>query len=89
MPGIPSTPSAGSRIVRVEVTDETLSVWLADGRALSVPLSWYPRLLEASPEERADWTISAGGFGIHWPSLDEDLHLEALLRGARSPEARV
>jgi hypothetical protein len=89
MPGIPSTPDAGSRIVRVAVSDEVLSVELADGRSLSVPLTWYPRLLGATTEERADWTISAGGFGIHWPKIDEDLHVEGLLRGQPSSEARV
>jgi hypothetical protein len=89
MPGIPSTPDAGSRIVRVDVSDDVLVVQLVDGRALSVPLAWYPRLLDGSAAQRANWVLSGGGFGIHWPELDEDLHVEGLLAGAKSPEARV
>lgn len=71
----------------VRVTDEILSVTLADGRTISVPLAWYPRLLRASPEARANWEIAGAGFGIHWPDVDEDLSVEGLLRGAKAPEA--
>ncbi|MGB6854392.1 MAG: DUF2442 domain-containing protein [Thermoanaerobaculia bacterium] len=73
---------ADERVENVSFTDDCLVVDLLDGRSISVPLTWYPRLLAASPEERANWRISAGGFGIHWPDLDEDLSTEGLLRGA-------
>lgn len=66
----------------VTCTDDTLTVDLVDGRTISVPLAWYPRLLAATPEQRANWRIGGGGFGIHWPDLDEDLSSDGLLRGA-------
>ena len=72
------------RVKEVRVDDETLSVDLMDGRTIQVPLAWYPRLLTASSDQRQNLQISAGGFGIHWPDLDEDLSTEGLLRGARS-----
>jgi hypothetical protein len=68
-------------------TDDSLVVDLADGRTISVPLVWYPRLLAATPAQRANWRIAGGGFGIHWPDLDEDLSTEGLLRGAPAPRA--
>jgi hypothetical protein len=69
----------------VRCTDDSLVVDLADGRTIYVPLVWYPRLLEATPTQRANWRIAGGGFGIHWPELDEDLSTEGLLRGAPAP----
>ena len=72
------------RVKEVRVDDETLSVDLMDGRTIQVPLAWYPKLLTATSEQRHHLQISAGGFGIHWPDLDEDLSTEGLLRGARS-----
>jgi hypothetical protein len=89
MPGIPSTPSAGARVVDVSFSGASIRVDLADGRAILAPLAWYPRLLEASPAERANWEVAGGGFGIHWPSIDEDLSVEGLLRGAPAPGALV
>lgn len=71
----------------VRCTDDALVVDLADGRTISVPLVWYPRLLAATPEQRAKWRLSGGGFGIHWPDIDEDLSSEGLLRGAPAPRA--
>lgn len=71
----------------VRVTDDLLTVDLADGRTISVPLVWYPRLLHATPEQRSSWTVAGGGFGIHWPDLDEDLSTAGLLRGAPAPRA--
>jgi hypothetical protein len=71
----------------VRVSDDLLSVDLVDGRTISVPLAWYPRLLHASGEQRGKWQIAGGGFGIHWPDLDEDLSTEGLLRGAPAPHA--
>lgn len=74
------------RIARVEVTDERLSVELIDGRIVSVPLEWYPRLVHGTAEERAHYELSGGGYGIHWPELDEDISVENLLEGRRSGE---
>lgn len=82
-----SAPRAGDRIVDVRLSDDTLSVDLSDGRTITVPLAWYPRLLRAPRGERQNWQISGGGFGIHWPDIDEDLSVEGLLRGAPAPAA--
>ena len=68
----------------VELTDDELIVTLADGRAMSAPLVWFPRLLNASAEQRQRWQLIGGGEGIHWPELDEDLSIAGLLRGERS-----
>jgi hypothetical protein len=73
------------RIAHVSVSDDELTVRLMDGRTISVPLAWYPRLLHASAEQRSRWQIGGGGFGIHWPEIDEDLSTEGLLRGAPAP----
>jgi hypothetical protein len=78
--------AADERAAAVEVTEDTLSVSLMDGRTISVPLAWYPRLLNASPAQRQSWQIAGGGYGIHWPDVDEDLSTEGLLRGAPAPE---
>ena len=72
----------GERVKDVHVTDETVSVDLIDGRTIVVPLAWYPRLLEATPEQRQNWRVSGAGYSIHWPDVDEDLSAEGLLRGA-------
>ncbi len=72
----------GERVKDVHFTEDTLAVDLLDGRTIIVPLVWYPKLLEASPEQRRNWKISGAGYGIHWPDLDEDLSTEGLLRGA-------
>jgi len=77
-----SEPKPGERIVDVRVDDNALTVDLADGRTISAPLAWFPRLLHASPQFRANWQLSGGGFGIHWPDIDEDLSSAGLLRGA-------
>ncbi|MEI8121039.1 MAG: DUF2442 domain-containing protein [bacterium] len=74
---------------KVAVSDESLIVELSDGRVLSVPLAWYPRLLHGSREERSHWRLIGRGAGIHWPDLDEDLSVEGLLRGAKSGESRA
>ena len=78
---------AGERVVGVICDEDTITVSLADGRAVSVPLVWFPRLLTAAPAQRANWRLAGGGFGIHWPDIDEDLSVEGLLRGA--PARRV
>lgn len=71
----------------VTVTDESLSVELSDGRSISVPLAWYPRLLHATVEERAHWRLIGRGEGIHWPDVEEDLSIESLLAGRPSAES--
>jgi hypothetical protein len=76
-----------ARVVNVMVTDDTLSVDLEDGRTVSVPIGWYPRLAYGTPVERANFQISGAGCGIHWPDLDEDLGVEGLLLGRRSTES--
>lgn len=73
------------RVADVRCTDDDLIVDLMDGRTISVPLAWYPRLLKASVGERAQWERSAAGYGIHWPAINEDLSTEGLLRGAPAP----
>jgi len=77
--------SADERIEVVNFLDTALVVTLKDGRTISVPLAWYPRLSRASKVELAHWEIRGGGYGIHWPDLDEDLNTEGLLRGAPAP----
>jgi hypothetical protein len=76
------------RVADVAVSDDELTVRLMDGRSVSVPVAWYPRLSEATPAQRAAWEIAGGGYGIHWPQIDEDLSTEGLLRGARAPQPR-
>lgn len=75
-------PIPDVRVTTVTVDDDRLSVELMDGRAISVPLTWYPRLADATPAQRARWEVAGGGYGIHWPEIDEDLSTESLLRGA-------
>ena len=72
----------------VRPTEDTLAVDLDDGRSLSVPLAWYPRLLHATNEERAAWRIVGRGHGLHWDALDEDISIENLLAGHRSGESQ-
>ena len=72
----------------VEVTDDTLTAELSDGRTVSVPLSWYPRLIHATPEERRNWRLIGAGEGIHWPAVDEDISVEMLLGGWPSGESQ-
>ncbi len=75
------------RIIDVLVTDDTLTVNLEDGRTLSVPIVWYPRLAHAQPAEREDFQISGAGYGIYWSQLDEDIGVEGLLLGKKSTES--
>ena len=77
-------PASDERITDVKLSEDTLSVSLMDGRTISVPLVWYPRLMNATPEQRQQWKLS-GGYGIHWEAIDEDLSSEGLLRGAAAP----
>ena len=79
------TNKIDERVEAVYFTRTALVVDLRDGRSISVPLAWFPRLLYATSKQRALWEISGGGYGIHWPEIDEDLNTEGLLRGARAP----
>ncbi len=82
-------PRPGERVKHVRCTPDSLVVDLLDGRSISVPLAWYPRLLAATPEQRERWHVAGGGFGIHWPELDEDLSVDGLLRGVPAPRQPV
>lgn len=73
--------------MKISVTDDTLSVDLEDGRTISAPIVWYPRLAHGTPVERANFQISGAGYGIHWPDLDEDIGVEGLLLGRKSTES--
>jgi len=84
-----SAITADGRVLDVVFTDDALSVSLRDGRVISVPLVWYPRLLNATPAQRKNWEIAGGDYGIHWPDIDEDLSTEGLLRGAPAPRAHT
>ncbi len=77
--------SADERVKSVRSDDDALSVDLMDGRTIIVPLAWYPRLLHATQLQRDRWETAGGGYGIHWPEIDEDLSTEGLLRGAPAP----
>ncbi len=82
-----SMASADPRAKEVLVSDAHLSVLLADGRRITVPLAWYPRLLHATREQRENFELLGDGQGIHWPDLDEDLSVAGLLRGTPAPDA--
>ena len=83
--------SAEASIARVEVSNDTITAYLADGRVISVPLAWSWRLCEATPRQRANWRLIGRGHGIHWPDVDEDISAEGMLSGtpARRPAQRV
>ena len=72
----------------VNVTDDALIVDLSDGRTVSVPLAWFPRLMHGTSEERNKWRLIGGGEGIHWPDLDEDISVENLILGKPSGESQ-
>lgn len=73
----------------VTASDEALMVDLADGRTITVPLAWFPRLAHGTHAERANWRLIGGGTGIHWPDLDEDISVESLLAGRKSGETQA
>jgi len=75
-----SVESADVLAVDVSCTRDTLLVVLSDGRTVSAPLAWFPRLLKANPKQRADWELIGGGIGIHWEGIDEDISVASLLR---------
>lgn len=73
------------RVMSVSIDDSRLTVELMDGRLIGVPLAWYPRLANATPEQRNHWELAGAGYGIHWPDIDEDLSTEGLLLGRKAP----
>jgi hypothetical protein len=75
--------------VSVSINTETITVELDDGRTISIPLSWYPRLLHGKVNERTNYRLIGGGSGIHWPDLNEDVSIEGLLAGHRSQESQA
>ncbi len=82
---VESEPSA----VSITVTEDELIVSLLDGRRLSIPLAWYPRLLQAEPDERNNWRLLGEGYAIEWPDLDEHIGIEGLLAGRASGESQT
>ena len=72
----------------VSFDEDALSVRPKDGRTISVPLAWYPRLFYAATQQRLNWKVAGGGYGIHWPDINEDLNTEGLLRGAPAPQQK-
>ena len=79
--------NADERVKDLKFTEDALSVELMDGRTITVPLAWYPRLADATSEQLGHWEIIGAGYGIHWPELDEDLSTEGLLRDAPAASA--
>ncbi len=77
-----------AQAAQVVVTDDTLTVDLVDGRTVSVPLAWYPRLAHGTPADRSNWRLVGRGEGIHWVNLDEDISVESLLAGRASAESQ-
>ena len=74
--------------IAIAVNEDTLTAELSDGRTISVPIAWYPRLVHGTPDERSKWELIGEGEGIHWPELDEDISIEDLLAGRKSGESR-
>jgi hypothetical protein len=85
---ISATEGRAALATAVTVTEDTLVVELADGRSVSVPLAWYPRLLHGTAAERQEWQLIGQGEGMHWPALDEDISVAGLLAGHRSGESQ-
>ncbi|MDO9131008.1 MAG: DUF2442 domain-containing protein [Anaerolineales bacterium] len=77
-----------TQIQSISISEDTLTADLSDGRTISVPLNWYPRLLHGTPEERANWRLIGHGEGIHWPDLDEDISVKNLIYGQPSGESQ-
>ncbi len=80
--------SAAIRAVSARVTEDSLIIDLADGRSISAPLAWYPRLLHGSPADRSNYRLIGSGEGIHWPDLDEDISIEGVVAGRPSGESQ-
>jgi hypothetical protein len=82
-------PASDERIKEITFPLDSISVVLMDGRTITVPLIWYPRLADASLEDLEQWEIIDSGYGIHWEKLDEDLSVEGLLRGSPAPTGTI
>ncbi|MBP0000780.1 MAG: DUF2442 domain-containing protein [Cyanobacteria bacterium SID2] len=82
-----SAVKVDDRVKNVSFDEDSITVFLMDGRAISVPLFWYPRLYHATPEQLEAWEICGGGYGLHWEEIDEDLSTEGMLRGAPAPKS--
>lgn len=80
-----SADRLGERVANVRFSERSLSVDLVDGRTITVPIEWFPRLANAKADQLANWQIAGGGYGIHWPDIDEDISVEGLLLGAKAP----
>ena len=80
-----SEPKAGERITAVRITEDALTVDLLDGRTITVPLAWYPRLAEAADVQRNNFRIIGGGYVVNWPDVDEHLSAQGLIAGAPAP----
>jgi Protein of unknown function (DUF2442) len=85
MASLTQVETADIRVRDVSFTEDEVSVALMDGRTITVPLAWYPRLAGATPEQRSHWETAGAGVGIHWPEIDEDLRTADLLRGVPAP----
>ena len=86
-----SSSTTETPVVRAEtviISEDAITAELSDGRSISAPLAWYPRLLHGTPEERSDWRLIGGGVGINWPALDEDVSVGNLLAGQASSESQ-
>jgi Protein of unknown function (DUF2442) len=83
------TDVSEARAHNVSLTEVALVVELIDGRTITVPLTWYPRLAHGTVNERANWRLIGEGEGLHWPDLDEDISVEGLLAGRRSGETQT
>lgn len=77
------------RVMNISIDEDRLTVELMDGRTIGVPLAWYPRLANATPQQRNNWELAGAGYGIHWPDIDEDLSTEGLLQGHKAPQPVV
>ena len=80
---------ADERVENVTFLEDSFSVELKDGRSITTPLAWFPRLLHATPKQRLNWQVCRAGYGVHWPDVDEDISTEGLLRGAPAPLGSV
>ena len=76
------------RAENVRISEDTITVDLSDGRTIAVPVAWYPRLVQGTPQERENWQLIGRGEGIHWPDLDEDVSVENMLLGQSSGESQ-
>jgi Protein of unknown function (DUF2442) len=87
-----NTSPAEVTLVQAQIvvfSDDSFTIELTDGRSLTIPISWYPRLVHGSQKERMNWELLGDGIGIHWPDLDEDISVEGLLAGRHSGETQA